>query len=301
MSTKQQVGVGCLMVVAAVVTAGLAVTLGGYRGLGGSVSYTAPIDDAAGLSKGALVAVQGVEVGTVTGLKLEAGRAVVLFDVDDDVALLASARAEVRARSLLGEKYLALELGDGEPLPEGAALPAVGPQYEIDEMVAVLTPLLEAVDPLALKRATAALAEKLEQDPELVARMLADAEQMLADAREASEELPGLARESRQAVAEARGTLSVLQARGAELEPLIRRADALLGELDAAAEPLPETVAEARAALEEVRALVRTLSAAGQDAEDILAKLDGFDRDLVREILREEGIRVRLFSSGKRD
>ncbi len=295
MSVKQQVGVGCLMVVAAAVTAVLAVTLGGIQGFGGQTSFQAPITDAAGLTDGALVAVRGVEVGRVTALSLDGGAATVHFEVYDDVVLREGARAHVRARSLLGEKYLALELGDGEPLSEGATLGPVTEQFEVDELVAVLTPLLEAVDPEALRQASSALARTLKDDPELLARMLADAELVLRRSAVASEELEPLLRDTRAAVGDARSTLAVLEARGREAEALIQRADRLVTELDAAADPLPETVEEARAALAEARALIVSLEGAVNDAE---ATMQMLDREGLREIMLDDGVRVRLFGNG---
>lgn len=301
MSTKQQVGVGCLMIVAAAVTAGLAVTLGGMGSWGGTTGYLVPLDDAAGLSNGARVSVRGVDVGTISSLSLEKGRAVVSFTVDDDVVVRDSATATVRARSLLGEKYLALQLGEGEPLPEGAELPLAGEQYEVDELFAVLTPLVEAIDPELLRRATEALAAELEADPELLRRMIVDAEATLANTRAASEELPVLTGDMKATLADARRSLSVLTARGSELKPILADADRLVERLDAASEPLPATVEAAQLTLEEARELIRHLTAAGEDAEAILERLDGLDRDALHEILREDGVRVRLFGSGKRD
>ncbi len=301
MSTKQQVGVGCLMVVAGLVTAALAVTLGGIGAWGGTTSYKVPLDDAAGLSNGARVSIRGVDVGTVSKLALEGGEAVVHFEVADDVIVRTSASAMVRARSLLGEKYLALEPGEGDPLAEGSELPVVGEQYEVDEMIAVLTPLVAAIDPEVLRITTEALAEELREDPERIGRILDDAEATLANTRKASEELPELTAELRIALSDARRSLAVLSARGTELKPLLEDADRLVERLDAAAEPLPGAVEEAKLTLEEARELVRTLSAAGEDAEAILARLDGLDREVLREILRDEGIRVRLFGSGRRD
>ncbi len=299
MSRKQQVGVGCLMVVAAVVTATLAVTLGGMRGWGGTAAFHAPIEDAAGLATGSLVSVQGVEVGKVTGLDLDEGKATIRFEVDDDVVLRSGAAVQVRARSLLGEKYLALSLGQGEPLAEGTELPDVGQQYEIDELVAVLTPLLAAVDPEVLARATSGLAGALEDDPELLARMLADAEQALDNVAVATERLDPLLRDADAAVGEGRATLAVLQARGREAQGLIARADRVLVQLESASEPLPETVEEARATLADARQLLGELDGATDSLQGVLDGLEGFDRDGVRKLLREDGVRVRLFGSGK--
>jgi len=300
-SRRQQIGVGCLMVVAAVVTAGLAVTLGGVRGLGGSTDFQAPISDAAGLDRGALVSVHGVEVGRVTDLQLDGPSAVVHFEVDSDVVLRDGAYAQVRARSLLGEKYLALQLGDGSPLPGGSQLDPIGEQYEVDELVAVITPLLQAIDPETLARATDVLAATLEDDPEMLARMLRDAEVVLDNAARASAELDPLMAETRSAIGEARGTLAVLQARGHEAQGLIQRAEAVLVKLDTASEPLPETVDEAKQTLAEARQLIAELRSASADVQSMLDGVGDLDRDTIREILREDGVRVRLFGSGGKD
>lgn len=301
MSRRQQAGVGCLMVAAALVTAVLAITLGGIKGFGGTTAFEAPISDAAGLANGSLVAVHGVDVGRVTALDLADGQAVVRFEVDRDVVLRDGAAARVRARSLLGEKYLALDLGEGDALPEGTRLGPIGEQYEVDELVAVLTPLLAAVDPEVLSEATGALAAALEDDPELLARMLGDAERALGHVADASERLGPLLDEGGATLGEARGAIAVLQARGREAGPLLERADRALASLDEAAQPLPEAVAEARATLADTRALVADLREATQGLDGVVEQLEGFDREGVRELLREDGVRVRLFGTGKSD
>jgi phospholipid/cholesterol/gamma-HCH transport system substrate-binding protein len=287
------------MVVAAVVTAVLAVTLGGLRGFGGTASYHAPLSDAAGLSVGALVSVHGVEVGKVTELSLHDGHAMVHFEIDDDVVVRDGALAAVRARSLLGEKYLALQLGDGEALPEGTELPPIGEQYEVDELVAVLTPLLAAIDPAALEQASRALARAIDEDPELVARMLVDLQTTLGAVAEASEHLDPLLDEAGATLGEARGTLAVASARGREAQSLIARADRVLAQLEQASEPLPETVDEARATLADARQLLDELQGATEGLSEVVDNLEDFDREAVRELLREDGVRVRLFGSGK--
>ena len=301
MSLKQQVGVGCLMVLAAAVTAGLALTLGGLGSWGRTTSFRVPLNDAAGLATGARVSVRGVDVGTVSQLSLSDGRAVVHFQVDDTIVLRDGATATVRARSLLGEKYLALAVGDGAPLSEGSELPLAGEQYEVDELFAVLTPLVDAVDPELVRRATEALSEELESDPDLLKRMLRDSAAAVSHTREAAEALPDLTRKLDHTLSAADRSLSVLSARGEELRPLLADADRLVEQLDQAAAPLPSAIEEAQLTLEETRALIRVLHAAGQDVERIVASLEGLDRTTVHEILREEGVRVRLFGSGQRD
>jgi phospholipid/cholesterol/gamma-HCH transport system substrate-binding protein len=76
--------------------------------IGGGTTYRADFTESAGLNSGNEVRVAGVKVGKVTGVSLDHGRVKVTFRVKDTWVGNAS-RASIMIKTLLGEKYLAVD------------------------------------------------------------------------------------------------------------------------------------------------------------------------------------------------
>jgi phospholipid/cholesterol/gamma-HCH transport system substrate-binding protein len=74
-----------------------------------SVRHQALFDEAAGLTAGNDVKVSGVKVGSVSGITLERGKALVTFVVEGKVRLGAETTAHIRTGTLLGQRILTLE------------------------------------------------------------------------------------------------------------------------------------------------------------------------------------------------
>ncbi len=295
-SVRNELGVGCLMLAAAAVTAFLALKMGALSGLGhSSLHVSVALADAAGLKPDAPVSVAGVQVGSVASLQASGGHAEVGLALDTDAELYRDARLRVRAASLLGEKYLEIEPGtpDSGRLRDGDVLPAVGEQVEIDELVGALGPVLAAIDPEDLARAMSALAAALEDDPERVARMLANADEALANAAEATAELPAAVSELRSTLSSARGTLGGVDRRVAEVGPVIARVDGILADVEAA-DP-GALIAEVRSTVGESRTVLASLDGSGKSLSVILDNLSAIDRAELDRMLREEGVLIRLF------
>jgi phospholipid/cholesterol/gamma-HCH transport system substrate-binding protein len=298
---RNEVGVGCLLVAAAGVAAFLALQVGALSFLvQDRVHVHVSVADAAGLTVGAAVSVAGVGVGQVESLEVRDGLAWVGLGVDRGAQLGQQTQLRVRARSLLGEKYLEVVPGPaGAPLNDGDALPPVGEQVEIDELVQAFGPVLAALDPDDLARAVTALADALQEDPERISRMLAHADTALANAAVASEALPGLLTDGKAALSDARGTLgaargtlAVVGQRADAAGPVITRADALLQEV-AAAGP-GALVSEARGAVTDARGVLHTIDDASGRLDAILDGLSEIDRAELERMMREEGVLIRF-------
>ena len=93
----------------------------------GAQSYNlqVPLDSAAGLYPGSDVEIAGAKAGRIDGLKLAGGVAVATLSIDPQYAPVhTDATVSLRPKSLLGEKYLALDPGHAGPtLDSGARLP----------------------------------------------------------------------------------------------------------------------------------------------------------------------------------
>jgi len=295
-SRRHELGVGCLVLAALALLAWMSLKVGAIQGLGESIQVEVRLHDAGGLTDGASVKIAGVDVGRVDGLRVEHDVAIVGVLLERDAAVRNDVIVQVRARSVLGEKYLALvpQTAGAPLLQDGDVLTEVRPQTEIDELVNQMGPLLAAVDPEALSDAMEALNRSFEEDPERATRMLTDLETILRNGAAASAEAPALVSEGRETLRAVRDTVD-------EARPVIQRAETVVGQLDEATADLPETVddidalvGETRAAVSEGRAVLATIEGSTEDIEKVLGNLSEIDKWELRRLLREEGIVVRL-------
>lgn len=83
---------------------------------GSTTSYKAIFTDASGLSLGDDVRIAGVRVGSITGIKIvQHDLAQVSFNVVKSRPLPTSTEAHLRFRNLVGQRYLDIEQGAGDP------------------------------------------------------------------------------------------------------------------------------------------------------------------------------------------
>jgi phospholipid/cholesterol/gamma-HCH transport system substrate-binding protein len=108
----------------------------------------ATFDDATGLLVNDPVKIAGVTVGKVTGIRVEAGQALVSFVVDPDHdELPAGTRASVRWRNLIGQRFLYLEPGDGSTmLEDGTRITDTDSVADLGALFNSLGPIVGAVD-----------------------------------------------------------------------------------------------------------------------------------------------------------
>jgi phospholipid/cholesterol/gamma-HCH transport system substrate-binding protein len=90
--------------------------------IGGGTSYTAYFAEAAGLQPGNEVRIAGVSVGQVTGISLAGNKVAVAFRVRNEW-IGNQTTAAIEIKTLLGDKYLALDPQGGAPQPPGAPIP----------------------------------------------------------------------------------------------------------------------------------------------------------------------------------
>ncbi len=87
--------------------------------IGGGDTYYANFDEAAGLKAGDAVLIAGVRVGAVDSVSLEDGEVLTEFTVKTDAPFGEDTGAEIKVKTLLGAKFLALvPAGEGQLAPE---------------------------------------------------------------------------------------------------------------------------------------------------------------------------------------
>ena len=90
----------------AVFTAVLAMKIGNLEFFRHQYQLSAVFSDASGVFKGDAVKLAGVDVGRVSGARIEDGHGVVDFVVDDSVHLTRDATVAIRWRNVLGQRFL---------------------------------------------------------------------------------------------------------------------------------------------------------------------------------------------------
>lgn len=166
---KKYIFLGVFVVISLGLLLWLAQSIGALGGKKGH-HYTVTLDTAAGIVKDNAVKIAGVKVGTVDQVAVDGDRAVLTLLVDPEVELHADTVALVRAKSLLGEKYLQLEPGEnGALLGDGDEIATVRSTFEIDEVLNALEPILGGEDSIG-----AALKPLLARIDGLVAKAAGD-------------------------------------------------------------------------------------------------------------------------------
>lgn len=297
---RYELGVGILVVAAGGLLAFLALQAGAIRRFGDdSIAVTAVLPDVAGLSEGAAVSIAGVPVGRVDHLVVDFDRAKLEISLDSDAGVRRDAKVALRARSVLGEKYIELipQTRDAPLLVAGDELTADHGSLEIDQLVTRLGPVLDAVDPADLALVVQSLTAAVKDDPERPKRMLADAEIALHNVAVASAQLSAL-------IGEAHATLATVRQTTADARPVLSRADGAIARLDALVASVPP--AQVPALLDEVtdavkdgRAILVKLDAATGEVTQLLDRVNGITRSDILQVTQEEGVYIRLFPRKK--
>ncbi|SNR33142.1 phospholipid/cholesterol/gamma-HCH transport system substrate-binding protein [Haloechinothrix alba] len=130
----------------------LAITIAN-RSSGDTVRYSARFSDAIALSSGDDVRMSGVRVGEVEEIRVVDRRvAEVDFAVEADRKLLHSTTATLKFRNLIGQRYIALEHGEGgsgEPMEAGDVIPLerTTPALDLTALFNGFRPLFQALSP----------------------------------------------------------------------------------------------------------------------------------------------------------
>ncbi|MEW5850708.1 MAG: MlaD family protein [Myxococcota bacterium] len=301
-------GLFAVSVVAALVTLSLHV---GGNAPRNAATYHFLMDSALGLQRDNRVTVAGVTVGVVDSLSIEGKLARVTVALEPDLILHQNARAAVRAKTLLGEKYV--DLDPGEP-PAPVAAPGTTladniPTIEIDSVIrgaAELVASLNSVTP-TLKTAAARLDTVLGT---------ADAKQFAADLTTLTRDTAEFVRTLQRALTDSSQDLRILlrdwRTRSPEIltrvETTADRVDKLLAaipqdSLTAAIKKAPNTLDNSTLAIQDLRLAVSELRQTTAKTNKVLDNLDrvltkanSVSEQQVRELLQVEGVRVNLIT-----
>jgi phospholipid/cholesterol/gamma-HCH transport system substrate-binding protein len=137
--------------VSAVFTGVLAMKIGNLEFFQHQYQLSAVFSDATGVFKGDAVKLAGVDVGRVSGARIENGHGVVDFVLDDSVKLTDDATVAIRWRNVLGQRFLYLYpgTGQGSKLQDGDTIGLDHTQAagDLGQLLNELGPILKAIDP----------------------------------------------------------------------------------------------------------------------------------------------------------
>ncbi|KOV85772.1 MCE family protein [Nocardia sp. NRRL S-836] len=225
--------------------------------VGGGTSYAADFSEAAGLVPGNEVRVAGVKVGKVTKVRLNGDRVRVTFKVKD-AWVGDRTTAMIRIKTLLGQKFLALDPQGSQPLSPGDPIPkerTLAP-YDVNEAFNGLATTVGQIDTKQLADSFTVLSETFKNSPEHVRGALDGLSALSKTISSRDEQLAKLLDNTRQLT-------KTLADRNAEFEKLLADGNLLLGELRKRRESI-------RAVLDGTRDLARELSGLVTDNQNQL-------------------------------
>lgn len=258
------VGVVSLMLLATAV--GLAFSVNRFSFIKGVYIVHADLEDAAGVRSGNEVRLAGVKIGQVTGVRLTPRAARIKMEIAGDISLPRETKLEVKLKTLLGQKFIDLQMprsliaaqGEGEPPdPQGGGflqdndvipLEHTSIPFDIYQAATEGTAVLEEVDKKALRKLLGVLAGTFGRSGDELRRAIAGIDDVGA----------------------------VLGPRGTEIARLLRNLDDVSATLAASSTDLDVLLArsaEVLTVLAEERATTSSLLAAANDLGSDLGTL----------------------------
>jgi phospholipid/cholesterol/gamma-HCH transport system substrate-binding protein len=156
-----------VFVVVSLIVTGTLVAIMGKLGSGETEEYSAIFSNASLVQKGDDVRVAGVIVGKVRGVEIvQTDKAKVDFSVAKDLPLTTGSVVEVRYLNLVGDRYLAVQQGDGggDPLRPGRTLPQsqTRPALDLSALYNGFAPLFNALEPSQINQLSLNLVKVLQ-------------------------------------------------------------------------------------------------------------------------------------------
>ncbi len=194
-------------------------------------TYTAYFDDAGGLTKGDIVSVSGVQVGTVESIALagtDAGTKVkVGFRMDDTVEMGSDSQAAIRTETVLGRRNLTVIPHGGERIKPGGSIPignTISP-YSLQDALEGATDTVADTDTEQLNEALNTLTITFSETPDQVQGAVNGVARLSKAVADRDNELRAL-------LAKANQVSKIVGDRNEQINRLLVDANALVGEIE---------------------------------------------------------------------
>lgn len=122
-----KVGLLTLAAIASIVVMSLKITQN-QSGFGKHIQYQTILDDASGIFEKTPIKVAGINAGKIKSIELEGNKALLTFEILEQIKVTPSATLKIKSVGLLGDKYIDMDLGDqqGERLSENTMIKTEG-------------------------------------------------------------------------------------------------------------------------------------------------------------------------------
>ncbi|WP_040783810.1 MCE family protein [Nocardia pneumoniae] len=218
--------------------------------IGAGTKYTAEFTEAAGLKKGNEVRIAGVKVGSVSDVRLDGDRVVVDFRTQD-AWIGNETTASIQIKTLLGQKYLALDPRGSKPADPDTRIPlsrTVSP-YDVVDAFTDAARNIDQIDTAQLATSMRVLSEAFATTPPEIRGSIDGVARL-------SETLAKRDQELKKLFAATRQTTQILADRNAEFERLLASGGQLLAELNIRQRSIAQLLDGARTVSAELTALV---------------------------------------------
>jgi phospholipid/cholesterol/gamma-HCH transport system substrate-binding protein len=240
--------------IAGIVVIALALTVAMFSDdlpiIGGGTSYSAEFSEAAGLTPDDEVRIAGVKVGKVTDIELDHDKVVVTFKVKD-AWVGDQTTAAIKIKTVLGQKYLALEPDGSEVLDPSIAIPrnrTVAP-YDVLEAFRGLAETTNAIDTSQLAESFEVIAQTFGDTPDDVRGALTGLQQLSQTVSSRDQQLATL-------LANTRKISDTLADRDAEVAKLLQDGNLLLAEISRRRDAISALLEGTQALAKELTGLV---------------------------------------------
>jgi phospholipid/cholesterol/gamma-HCH transport system substrate-binding protein len=127
--------------------------------------YRALFTEAGGIAVGNDVRLSGMKIGSVSGVSLDKGRALVTFNIESSISLGSQTTAHIRTGTLLGQRILTLESAGSAQMRHGDVIPVsrTSSPYSLTDAVSDLTTNTAGTDTGNVNQALDTLSETLDQ------------------------------------------------------------------------------------------------------------------------------------------
>jgi phospholipid/cholesterol/gamma-HCH transport system substrate-binding protein len=129
--------VGVFVILGILALGWLSIRLGKVE-LWGSGNYTVYADfpSAGGLKPGTTIEIAGVQVGRVTGIRLDNFQARVVMSIQNGVKLTQDSIASIKTKGLIGEKFVQISPGGSDKIiPPNGKISEVEPPIDLEELL----------------------------------------------------------------------------------------------------------------------------------------------------------------------
>ena len=280
---RNPVPIGAIGLLAIAVVLYLAFNASSLPLIGGGTAYSAAFSEAGGIKPDDDVRIAGVKVGKVTGVDLEGGHVRVDFTITEDASFGRQTGASIRMKTILGEKYVALDPKGQGQLEADAQIPVARTvsSYDVINAFQDLTTTTERIDTDQLAKSLTVIATEFKDSPQHVKATLDGLSHLSRTVASRDAELGSL-------LQWANSVSGLVRSRNQQVSTLIRDADLLMVELVKRRDDIRALFRNTSALAKQLTGLARDnraqLKPALAELDRTLAMLQKHDTDLQKTI-----------------